>query len=394
MSRTQGDFNFSANFEVQKEGTIDARQFVDTFADLLNFTSANYIAQGFPVTVRNDSVYEGTPKPAGTYFCVDKDNLDQADSWKAETKGITNKAIYLGFFTEPANPPTINETTQGIIADALNTGPKRTILKGQNVKLFASITKNGTQTRVVAEIVNKAQNIIIGNDPDAFVLNPKNNISILSRSPLNAGTLTADANTQTIILNDDGNGNAQDIEPGHSTVEDYVIANGPFTVQPLEDGNTRFVVNIGGEIINYLYNGDTGDVGGTGNYAPVANDFVEVDPSTDVSTFRQAFLNKELAGSTIQVNSKSGVHYFADITSGNPVDISPFNIDELTVGAYAIIRSSTTAEPVVNNNADSKPVEKIGYTDFVLDELSGKVIDIIIEIKPFAVEVSYRYVKD
>jgi len=106
------------------------------------------------------------------------------------------------------------------------------------------------------------------------------------------------------------------------------------------------------------------------------------------------FENKELAGSTIQVNSKSGVHYFADITSGNPVDISSFNIDELTVGAYAIIRSSTTAEPVVNNNADSKPVEKIGYTDFVLDELSGKVIDIIIEIKPFAVEVSYRYVKD
>jgi len=106
------------------------------------------------------------------------------------------------------------------------------------------------------------------------------------------------------------------------------------------------------------------------------------------------FENKDLAGSTIQVNSKSGVHYFADITSGNPVDISPFNIDELTVGAYAIIRSSTTAEPVVNNNADSKPVEKIGYTDFVLDELSGKVIDIIIEIKPFAVEVSYRYVKD
>ena len=113
-----------------------------------------------------------------------------------------------------------------------------------------------------------------------------------------------------------------------------------------------------------------------------------------VETLRQAFLNKELAASTIKINSKFGVHYFLNVTSGDPLSFSTININELTVGAYVIVRNQTSGEPTINNTADSKPVEKIGYSDFVLDELSGKVIDIIIEIKPFAVEVSYRFVKD
>ncbi len=67
MAREQGTFTQSANYEIQKEGTIDARQFVDVFADLLAFTASNYIADGFPVTVRQDSTIGGTTYKRGWY---------------------------------------------------------------------------------------------------------------------------------------------------------------------------------------------------------------------------------------------------------------------------------------------------------------------------------------
>ncbi len=67
MAREQGTFIQSVNYELQKEGTIDARQLVDVFADLLNFDASNYITKGFPVTVREDSTFEGTIYKKGWY---------------------------------------------------------------------------------------------------------------------------------------------------------------------------------------------------------------------------------------------------------------------------------------------------------------------------------------
>lgn len=77
MARETGTFGFSANFEVKKDGTIDARQIVDNFSDLLNFTADNYIPNGFPVSVRG--VADASER--GLYLCLDNQNLDVAASW-------------------------------------------------------------------------------------------------------------------------------------------------------------------------------------------------------------------------------------------------------------------------------------------------------------------------
>ena len=82
MARDKGTFDFSANFEVKKKGTIDARQLVDTFSDLLNFTESNFIPKGFPVSVSNTSTFNGTEYTNGIYECIDADNLNLEVSWK------------------------------------------------------------------------------------------------------------------------------------------------------------------------------------------------------------------------------------------------------------------------------------------------------------------------
>lgn len=78
MAREVGTFPFSANFEVGIEGTLDARQLVDDFSDLLNFTSEDYIPQGFPVVVKGTTTIE----ERGIYLCVDNQNLGSASSWE------------------------------------------------------------------------------------------------------------------------------------------------------------------------------------------------------------------------------------------------------------------------------------------------------------------------
>lgn len=79
MARQQGTFDFSANFEVKIQGMIDARQLVDDFADLLNFTlNDNYIPNGFFVAVAGVT----DPAERGIYQCIDRDNLSLAASWE------------------------------------------------------------------------------------------------------------------------------------------------------------------------------------------------------------------------------------------------------------------------------------------------------------------------
>lgn len=78
MAREQGTFPFSANFEVKKQGTFDARQYVPNFSDLLLFTSANFIPNGFPVSVAG----ENDPNEKGIYLCLDNQNLSNPLSWK------------------------------------------------------------------------------------------------------------------------------------------------------------------------------------------------------------------------------------------------------------------------------------------------------------------------
>jgi len=92
MARQEGTFDFSANFETKIEGTLDARQLVDDFADLLNFTSDDFIPNGFPVSVKGVS----TVSERGIYLCIDNQNLDQAGSWlKVGANGSVDLTDYL-----------------------------------------------------------------------------------------------------------------------------------------------------------------------------------------------------------------------------------------------------------------------------------------------------------
>lgn len=96
MAREIGTFNFGANFEVLKEGTIDARQLVDDFADLLAFTESNFIPNGFIVAVKGTT----TPSERGVYMCIDKDNLDLAASWELVGKSSLEIAANFAAFPE------------------------------------------------------------------------------------------------------------------------------------------------------------------------------------------------------------------------------------------------------------------------------------------------------
>ena len=82
MAREKGTFDFSANFEIKKEGTIDARQLVDDFNDLLLFSSDDFIPKGFIVSVKNDATIGSTVYEGGVYRCIDPANLSDPSSWE------------------------------------------------------------------------------------------------------------------------------------------------------------------------------------------------------------------------------------------------------------------------------------------------------------------------
>ncbi len=82
MSRALGTFNFSANFEVKVKGMLDARMFCPTYADLLTFTSDNYLMNGFPV-----AVWDTDPEKVGIYQLINENALSNPESWKKVSGG-------------------------------------------------------------------------------------------------------------------------------------------------------------------------------------------------------------------------------------------------------------------------------------------------------------------
>jgi len=150
MAREIGTFPISGNFEVQKAATFDARQSVDNFADLLNFTSANFIINAFPVSVKGVS----TPSERGLYICNDKDNLDLAESWIKLGDGLTIAETITGIeaitieadklnYLSLKNRPTVYTNTD--FNTDFNNKTTSDLTEGTNLYY--------TQTRVRAEIL-------------------------------------------------------------------------------------------------------------------------------------------------------------------------------------------------------------------------------------------------
>ena len=77
MARIPGSYNIPTNYEVQITAPFDARTLVNSYADLLNFTSADYIYNGFLV-----SVVDTDPNLTGVYQLIDKDNPSDSNSWQ------------------------------------------------------------------------------------------------------------------------------------------------------------------------------------------------------------------------------------------------------------------------------------------------------------------------
>lgn len=75
--REQGTYPLEFNYEGVIAGLIDARMFCPTYADLLTYTDANYLINGFPVFV-----YDTNPQLRGVYQCIDITNLSNPNSWE------------------------------------------------------------------------------------------------------------------------------------------------------------------------------------------------------------------------------------------------------------------------------------------------------------------------
>jgi hypothetical protein len=85
MARQKGTFEFSNNLEVKIAGPLDARTMVSSYADLLTFTSDNYLIKGFIV-----SVYDADLTKRGIYQLIDQYNLSSPLSWKLVAGGIAS----------------------------------------------------------------------------------------------------------------------------------------------------------------------------------------------------------------------------------------------------------------------------------------------------------------
>lgn len=83
MARERGTFNFSASLEVKKQGALDSRLVIQTYAELLlastwaDTDSKIWLYDGMIVSVVNDTTGKN-----GIYMLTNKDSYNVADSWK------------------------------------------------------------------------------------------------------------------------------------------------------------------------------------------------------------------------------------------------------------------------------------------------------------------------
>lgn len=75
--RTQGTYPLEFNYELVIQGMVDSRMFCPTYADLLTYTDANYLMNGFPVFV-----FDTDQELRGVYQCIDITDLSNPASWE------------------------------------------------------------------------------------------------------------------------------------------------------------------------------------------------------------------------------------------------------------------------------------------------------------------------
>ena len=114
MAREKGTFDFSASFELKKKGMIDGRMYCPSYADLLTFTSDDYITNGFPV-----AVFDTDATKVAIYQCINENDLSNAASWK-KTGGSVDLSAY-DTSTQVTNKVTAEATARAAADTALQT---------------------------------------------------------------------------------------------------------------------------------------------------------------------------------------------------------------------------------------------------------------------------------
>ena len=82
MARERGTFNFSASLEIKKEGALDARQVVQTKAELIQ--ASTWLDDDDKIWLYNGllvCVVADTDINNGVYFLKDKDNYTDSSNW-------------------------------------------------------------------------------------------------------------------------------------------------------------------------------------------------------------------------------------------------------------------------------------------------------------------------
>jgi len=114
-----------------------------------------------------------------------------------------------------------------------------------------------------------------------------------------------------------------------------------------------------------------------------------------IKVIRRDFEILQHTGNTFDVDTKAGKIFYEKYGSyfSNPKGENPIKLNIGEPGSWAIINSNTTAEPSIVNNTDSRPIRYLaGGNQWSEDELSDSTIDIVIQVLPFEIRVSYKLI--
>ena len=114
-----------------------------------------------------------------------------------------------------------------------------------------------------------------------------------------------------------------------------------------------------------------------------------------IKVIRRDFEILQHTGNTFDVDTKAGKIFYEKYGSyfSNPKSENPIKLNIGEPGSWAIINSNTTNKPFIVNNTDSRPIRYLaGGNQWSEDELSDSTIDIVIQVLPFEIRVSYKLI--
>lgn len=147
MSRERGTFNFSASLEVKKQGALDSRLVVNTYAELTQAStwadtdSKVWLYDGMIVSVTKDSEDKN-----GVYILTNKDLYNQASSWSRIDAKAAQKTIVEDVLTSQSTTNALSANQGRVLKGLIDTQASKLnefkATKGQASGL-ASLDENG-----------------------------------------------------------------------------------------------------------------------------------------------------------------------------------------------------------------------------------------------------------